>query len=98
MTSKHYNRDRQERENIIKNIIGEGNVIKSIEVNKGHTNGTEIHKLTDTGIIKVYNKETGKLITKLIARCGQTKRFGYIPRKVLDTCYHNTVEMHYNEI
>ena len=98
MTSRHYKADREQRENIIKNIIGEGKVIKTIEVDKGHRNGAEIHKLTDTGIIEVYNKATGKLITKLIARCGQAKRFGYIPKKVWDTCYHNTVEMHYNEI
>lgn len=98
MKSNHYRKDRQARENIIENIIGQGNVIRSIEVNKGHKDGIEIHKLTDTGIIRVYNKNTGKLVTKLIARCGQAKRFGYINKELLDKCYYNTVIMHYNEI
>ena len=98
MTSRHYGKDRKQREEIIKNIIGEGHVIRTMEVDKGHKNGTEIHKLTDTGIIEVYNKATGKLITKLIARCGQAKRFGYVPQEIWNKCYHNTVEMHYNEI
>ena len=98
MKSNHYKKDRQARETIIKDIIGYGNIIRSIEIDKGHINGAEIHKLSDTGIITIYNKNSGKLVTKLIARCGQAKRFGYINKELLDKCYYNTVIMHYNEI
>ena len=74
MTSLHYTTDRQERENLIKQI-GYGNTIKSVVVDKGHKNGPEIHKISDTGIITIYNQRTKKLITKLIARPNQIARY-----------------------
>lgn len=74
MTSKHYMNDRKAREEAIKKI-GNGNVIKEAVVDKGHKNGPEIHKVSDTGIITIYNQRTGKMITKLIARPGQIRRY-----------------------
>ena len=74
MTSKHYTNDRIEREKLIKEI-GYGNTIKEIVIDKGHKNGPELHTLSDTGIITIYNNRTKKLITKLIARPGQIKKF-----------------------
>ena len=49
MTSKHYTEDRQAREEIIKKI-GTGEVVASFRVDRGHRNGAEIHKITNTGI------------------------------------------------
>ena len=99
MNSYHYNRDRQLRESII-NQIGIGNVIKEVEVDRGHRNGPEIHKITDTGLILIYNKESKKLITKLIARVGQINRYYQNerpPRKVIQLArYH--CEMGWNEV
>lgn len=74
MTSKHYTEDRAKREEII-NQIGYGITIKTAIVDKGHRNGPEIHKISNTGIITIYNQRTGKMITKLIARPGQIKRY-----------------------
>lgn len=74
MTSAHYMTDRQEREEIIRQI-GYGQIIKTVEVDRGHRNGPEIHKISNTGIITVYNKKTGKMITKLIARPAQIRRY-----------------------
>lgn len=74
MTSKHYTHDRAAREKVIREI-GYGNTIKEMVVDKGHKNGPELHQLSDTGIITIYNNRTKKLITKLIARPGQIKRF-----------------------
>ena len=74
MTSAHYTIDRKAREAIIK-TIGDGTVILEKEVDRGHRNGPEIHKISDTGIITVYNKRSGKMITKLIARPNQIKRY-----------------------
>jgi len=74
MTSQHYLTDRKERENIIQSI-GLGNPIATITVDKGHRNGPERHELTSTGIIIIYNAYTNKLVTKLIARPGQVRRF-----------------------
>lgn len=74
MTSKHYTNDRKRRENLIKEI-GYGTVIKSVVVDRGHRNGPEIHEISDTGIVTIYNERTGKMITKLIARPAQIARY-----------------------
>ena len=87
MTSRHYANDRQKREEIIKKI-GYGKIIKSVVVDRGHKNGPEIHNLSDTGIITIQNQKTKKMITKLIARPGQIKRYykenEIIPSGLLD--------------
>lgn len=74
MNSIHYTIERQTREIVIQQI-GYGNIIKEVELDRGHRNGAEIHKISDTGIIIVYNKRTMKMVTKLIARPGQLKRY-----------------------
>ena len=63
MNSKHYNRDRINREEIIKEI-GYGYIIKEVVIDRGHKNGPEIHEISSTGIITILNQRTHKLITK----------------------------------
>lgn len=99
MTSKHYREDRQRREQII-NIIGMGEVVDRFVVDRGHRNGAEIHEIRSTGIIVIYNERTGKMITKLIARVGQIKRYyeaGKAPKNLIEKAIDNTVKNHYNE-
>jgi hypothetical protein len=100
MNSKHYTRDRQLRESII-NQIGVGNVIKEVVIDRGHRNGPEIHKITDTALILVYNQRTGILVTKLIARPGQILRYysddESKPTKVVKLARKH-IEMGWNEI
>lgn len=100
MNSKHYTRDRQQREAII-NQIGIGNVIKEVVIDRGHRNGPEIHKITDTALILVYNQRTGILVTKLIARPAQILRYysddELKPRAVVKLARKH-VEMGWNEI
>lgn len=74
MTSKHWVTDRKHRNEVIKKI-GEGKEVKRVVLDKGHKNGAEIHVISSTGIITIYNQRTKKLITKLIARPGQIKRY-----------------------
>lgn len=74
MNSKHYNEDRQRREDLIQKI-GYGTTVKTVIIDRGHRNGPEIHEISDTGIITVYNERTKKLVTKLIARPGQIRRY-----------------------
>ena len=74
MNSKHYLLDRKNRENLIKEI-GYGKTVKTVVVDRHHRNGPEVHVLSDTGIVTIYNQQTGILITKLIARPGQIKRY-----------------------
>ena len=72
--SNHWKLERKERAKIIAQI-GKGNIIKEVEVDRNHPNGPEIHKISDTGIITIFNKRTKKMITQLIARPGQIKRY-----------------------
>ena len=74
MTSKHYNKDRIEREKLIREI-GIGEELKTFRVDRHHINGAELHTITSTGIIIIRNERTNKLITKLIARPNQIKRY-----------------------
>lgn len=74
--SKHYNYKRKMREKIInKYLNGDGNMVDGFIVYKGHKHGTEVHSITDTGLIIIHNYATGKLVTKLIARENQIKRY-----------------------
>ena len=74
MTSRHYEIDRITREELIK-MIGYGKIVKSVEIDRGHKNGPEIHEISSTGIVTIYNARTHKMITKLIARPGQIARY-----------------------
>lgn len=97
MTSRHYSTDRQERENLIAQI-GIGTVVKSVRWDRGHKNGAEIHKITNTGIVIIYNENTGKMITKLIARPAQIKRYwkdGKAPKELIRLAIEHT-EKGYN--
>lgn len=76
--SNHYKRQRYKREKFIhKCCNGDGKIIDEFIVDKGHKDGLERHCVTDTGIIIIYNAKSGKLVSKLIARVGQIKRYYY---------------------
>ena len=100
MNSRHYTKDRQNREAIITQI-GEGTVIKEVVVDRGHRNGPEVHKITDTVLILVYNQRSGKLVTKLIARPAQILRYYKEnepkPTKVVELARVHT-KLKYNEM
>lgn len=75
LNTKHQQYERKEREIFIDEIIGRGNIIDRFIVDRGHPNGAEIHNVTDTGIIIIQNLKTKKLVTMLIARPNQIKRY-----------------------
>lgn len=84
MKTVHYSTERMAREAFIKSI-GEGKIVLEKIVDKGHPNGAERHSITDNGIIIVHNVRTGKLVTKLIARPAQLKRYfanGIVPTEI----------------
>jgi len=70
----HYNLDRSAREALISKI-GQGKVIKGFIVDRGHKDGKEAHMITDNAIVVIYNYNTKRLVTKLIARPGQIRRY-----------------------
>lgn len=75
MVSKHYLNQRNEREKFIEEHLGEGHIIDGFIVDKGHPKGAEVHSITDNGIIIVHNLLSGKLVTKLLARPQQIRRY-----------------------
>ena len=74
MESRHWSRDRQPRNTLIKNEIGYGKTIAEFEVDRGHWHGLERHEVTTTGLIKIYAIKTNDLVTVLIARPNQIKK------------------------
>ena len=75
MVSNHYKNKRYKREKFIdEHLNGDGKVIDSFIVDKGHEKGLERHDITENGIIIIYNKSSGKLCTKLLARKNQIKK------------------------
>lgn len=74
--TKHYKNQRYYREKFIKEHLGgDGKVVDSFIVDKGHPMGKEVHEIRDNGLIIIYNKNSGHLITKLIARKHQLQRY-----------------------
>lgn len=74
--SKHYKDERRKREKLVNRYLnGDGKVIDSFIVDRGHPKGLERHDITDNGLILVYNATSNKFVTKLIARPHQIKRY-----------------------
>ena len=75
MVSKHYENQRNQREKFINEHFNDGYIVDEFIVDRGHPNGAERHCITNNGIIIVYNANSGKLCTKLLARPQQIKRY-----------------------
>lgn len=76
MVSKHYKKQRYIRERYInKYVDGDGYIVDGFVVDRGHPHGAEVHSITENGIIIIHNYYSGKLVSKLIARPRQIKRY-----------------------
>ena len=75
MVSKHYQGQRSKREKFIDEHFNDGYIVDEFIVDRGHPKGAERHCITSDGIIIVYNLLSGKLVTKLLARPQQIKRY-----------------------
>lgn len=75
MVSKHYQSQRSEREKFIDEHFKDDYIVDEFIVDKGHPHGAERHCITNNGIIIVYNANSGKFCTKLLARPQQIKRY-----------------------
>lgn len=93
MVSKHYETQRNEREKFIEEYLGEGHIIDGFIVDKGHPKGAEVHSITDNGIIIVHNLLTGKLVTKLLAREWQIRRYYENTNRERPPEYEEVVEL-----
>ena len=96
--TNHYTKDRKKRERKIQEI-GQGTVVLTVLVRTGksYPEEWERQKVTDNGIILVYNPYTDRLVTKLIARKNQVSRLykaigKAAPQDLLEKCkYHENM-------
>ena len=73
-------------------------MIKIADVNKGHANGNEIHLVYNNGVVKVYNENTRKFITVLIARVPQIERYKVKITKTMRKKINLHIKQGYNNI
>lgn len=59
--SGHFHRDRHERIMRIAQTVGFGHIVRQCLVDTGHRAGCEVHVLTSTGIVLVFNAHSCKL-------------------------------------
>ena len=92
--------NRSKRLQIAERLIIEesAKVIRIAVVDKGHANGEEIHIIYNNGVIKVYNANTRKFITVLIARVPQIERYNVKVTKAMRKKINMHVAKGYNHI
>ena len=92
--------NRSKRLQVAQRLINEeqAKVYKIALVNKGHENGAEVHVIYNNGIIKVYNANTHKYITMLIAREAQIERYNVKVTKTMRNKIKKHIAEGYNYI
>lgn len=92
--------NRSKRLQIAERLIIEesAKVIKIALVDKGHKNGNEIHLVYNNGIVKIYNANTRKFVTVLIAREPQIERYRIKITKTMRNKIKSHIAKGYNQI
>lgn len=73
--TNHYKNKRYKREKFINEHFSDGYIVDEFIVDRGHPKGVEHHCITNNGVIIIYNLVSGKLVTKLLARPQQIRRY-----------------------
>ena len=92
--------NRSKRLQIAERLIFEecAKVIKIAVVNKGHRNGNEIHLVYNNGIVKIYNANSRRFITVLIARVPQIERYKIKVTRTMRKKINLHIKQGYNHI
>ena len=92
--------NRSKRLQIAERLIIEecAKVVKIAVVDKGHKNGNEIHIVYNNGIVKIYNANTRRFITVLIARVPQIERYKIKVTRTMRKKINLHIEQGYNQI
>ena len=92
--------ERSKRAQVAQRLIVEeqAKVYKIAIVDKGHENGAEVHVIYNNGIVKVYNANTHKYITMLIAREVQIERYNVKVTKTMRNKLKKHIAEGYNHI
>lgn len=70
--------------------LGKFEVVESFVVDTGHPDGLELHSVTSTGVVIIANIEKKHIITYLIARPGQIKRYGINSNDLIEKAYEHS--------
>ena len=73
-------------------------VVKIAIVNKGHENGNEVHIVYNNGVVKIYNANSRRFITVLIARVPQIERYKIKVTKTMRNKIKSHIAKGYNNI
>lgn len=92
--------NRSKRLQIAERLIIEesAKVLKIAVVNKGHANGNEIHIVYNNGVVKIYNANTRRFITVLIARVPQIERYKIKVTRTMRKKINLHIKQGYNHI
>ena len=92
--------NRSKRLQIAERLIIEesAKVVKIAIVNKGHENGNEIHIVYNNGVVKIYNANSRRFITVLIARVPQIERYKIKVTKTMRKKIVSHIKQGYNHI
>ena len=92
--------NRSKRLQVAERLIFEesAKVVKIAVVNKGHENGEEVHLVYNNGIIKIYNANTRRFITVLIARVPQIERYKIKVTRTMRKKINLHIKQGYNHI
>ena len=92
--------NRSKRLQVAQRLIHEesAKVCKIAVVNKGYKNGAEAHVIYNNGVVKVYNANTHKYITMLIAREAQIERYNVKVTKTMRNKIKKHIAEGYNYI
>lgn len=94
MVSNHYKNQRDSREKFIdKYLNGDGRMVDGFIVDRHHKDGEEVHSITENGVIVIHNLKSGKLITKLLARENQIKRYYESTGREPPSDYENILQL-----
>ena len=92
--------NRSKRLQIAERLIIEesAKVVKIAVVNKGHANGNEVHIVYNNGVVKIYNANTRRFITVLIARVPQIERYKIKVTRTMRKKIVSHIKQGYNNI
>lgn len=88
----HFDVDRKTRHENIVSHIGDGTYVTTFLCDTSHPNGNELHSIFDNGIILVQNEKTQKIVTELIARPGQIRRYWSLGNRDFPAKYNYIVD------
>lgn len=100
MDSRHWQNSRSKRRELVE-AIGYDRIVKTVIRDYDHPKGPTEHRITNTGLILIYNHRTKLFITALIARPGQIRRYyredEEIPEEVMTNARIHQRKGYYND-